>query len=265
MEPPCGWRQSHRSALAFSKAREATQATYASLLLSRLLGWLHLTRPPSWLAGRWGEVLAEYAEAAFDRGRSIADMLNLPSALIWAASRLGWGGGASDLTDHARRTARMGALGAPDFEAAAAACGVMAVAEQLVLDHKAVEAMCCMLMFESCARPAELAAASAVMRARVLAVPSKTVFFDVSVALELPRQAWVDPVLLKLANSCRTGERLWDFDHTSLGRRFAAAESAGLGPLQECLCDLRHGGATHDRACVSLPGSFSTAGRVEEL
>lgn len=33
--------------------------------------------------------VAEYVEHAFDRGLSIADMLKLPSALVWADARLG--------------------------------------------------------------------------------------------------------------------------------------------------------------------------------
>lgn len=122
----------------------------------------------------------------------------------------------------------------------------MAVAEQLVLGHKTAEALCCVFMLESYARPSEalalttscvtapikgargaLAATSVVIRARDLAVPLKTGLFDVSVALDLPRQAWAGRALSRLAASRRTGERLWDFDHRSLG-----TNSRSLASLQ---------------------------------
>lgn len=145
----------------------------------------------------------------------------------------------------------------------------MAIAEQLVLDHKTPASLCCIVMFETYARPSEalalttscitsplkgaqgtLAATSLVIRARDLGVSSKTGCFDVSVALGLPRQVWVGRALSRLARSCPAGARLLEFDHHSFGRSFAVADAAGVGPgpLQACLYSLRHGGASHDRA-----------------
>lgn len=143
----------------------------------------------------------------------------------------------------------------------------MAITEQLVLQHKTAEALCCIVMFESYARPAEAialtsacitypvagarglrGATSLTRRARDLNVPSKTGAFDDSVALDLPRQAWLGRALSNLARSKAGGAGLWDFDHHSLGRSFsAAADAAGLGPLQAC-----HDRAAHTRSLAAI-------------
>lgn len=86
--PRAGCGPSWRPALAFSKVRDMTQVKYSALLL-RLLGWLHLSWLPKWSPSQWDEALVQYIENAFDRGLSIADMLKLPSALIWAVPALG--------------------------------------------------------------------------------------------------------------------------------------------------------------------------------
>lgn len=151
---------------------------------------------------------------------------------------------------------------------------LMAIAEQLVLAHKTAEALCCIMMFESYAQPAEavalkmgcitaplkgtwgaLAATSLVIRSRELAVPSKTSLLAVSVALDLPRQAWVGRALSGLARSRPNDAHFGNFDHYSLGRSFVgAAEAAWMAALQACLYILYHGGASRDRAtsCRSL-------------
>lgn len=144
----------------------------------------------------------------------------------------------------------------------------MATAEQLVLRHKLAEALCCILMLESYARPAEaialttgciadpvaggwglLAATSLLIRDRDLNEPPRTGMFDASVALDLPPSGIVGTSPFE-ASPFEAGRRAaLRLRPPQRGRAFtAAADAAGLGPLQACLYSLRHRGASHDKA-----------------
>lgn len=113
---------------------------------------------------------------------------------------------------------------------------LVTIAENLVVNHKAADALCCILIFEAYARPAEamaltgecitapvqgagetLAATSLLVRSRDLGAPSKMELFNMSVALGLPRQASVGSGLSRLAASIPPGARFWEFDHTASG------------------------------------------------
>ena len=86
------------------------------------------------------------------------------------------------------------------------------------------------------------------------ALGSKTNERDVSVPLDLERQAFLVPLLLALRR--RRGEHasLFGLSYQGLRESFRAAVVAeDVGILAPSLYGLRHGGASHDRAAGSRP------------
>ena len=83
-------------------------------------------------------------------------------------------------------------------------------------------------------------------------IPSKTNQFDISIPLDLPRQAWMGPVLERHRRTRAPAGWLWDYGYPELLKEFhAAATSAGVAILKPTPYGCRHGGASHDRALGS--------------
>jgi len=113
------------------------------------------------------------------------------------------------------------------------------------------------------------------LHARELEVPSKTGAWDVSVPLDLPRQAFLVPLLLAVKASRGPKLMLWSHDYPQLADSFRqAVKAVGVASIGPTLYWLRHGGPSHDFAlgvrdlpAIQLRGgwrSFSSVQRYQK-
>jgi hypothetical protein len=78
-------------------------------------------------------------------------------------------------------------------------------------------------------------------------VSTKAGQFDEALLLDDPDMPFLGSLLFRLARR-RTGQRLWDFTMAEMVQSFERhCKKLGFWPQIECLYQLRHGGASHDK------------------
>ena len=150
---------------------------------------------------------------------------------------------------------------------------LLAIVRWMFLEGRFGMGLCLLVMFETYGRPSEImslrrasilapvtggrgkaAVVTVVIRATMFGQPGKTGEHDLSVPLDLPRQAWVATLLLRWCRDLAPTQPLWNFDLGQLSRALKlAAVALQLAPLAPCPYQMRHGGASHDRLVEARP------------
>ena len=258
------------SRLCAAKVQPPTQEGYLAALAA-FIGWLGLWRVPAWGAPLLDSAMAEFFEVLYDAGGSRVMATRLPCAVMWARP---------DLPGPARRSfpsssaalAGWRKLQPPTSRPPLPRAAALAIALELARRGRVGMGLAVLLMFETYGRPSEIlqltsdsvvkglpyAAGKArcltlIIRGSWLGVPGKTGEFDLSVPLDLGRQAWIAHCLERWLAAHPQG-MLWSFGYEDLAREFhAVAAALNLLPLRPCLYALRHGGASHDRLVEARP------------
>ncbi|CAK0819295.1 unnamed protein product, partial [Prorocentrum cordatum] len=253
--------------LAAAKARPHTQELYLGTVLG-LVRWLGLECLPDWPRQTWGEVLAEYAEAIYDRGGSKAAAQRLAPALLWAEPALRRAG-IREVFPLTHQTLKgWNVLEPSQSRPPVPFVVVLAVARWLCRAGKPLSGLAVLIMFETYMRPSEVLALRArqvvlplpkeggasvfltfVVRASEYQIPTKTNEYDLSVPLDLRRQQWLVESISFVQALREPDELFLGLSYTELAADFSSAISAlGVTVLEPTLYSLRHGGASHDRS-----------------
>jgi len=255
--------------LQFARIKQMTQANYLGALIS-MLTYFCLCSLPQWSSDNWDQMMVEYLEYLYSQGMAKSQAVKAKAALLWMSPHLksprstvskilpcasaalaGWGRLEPGLTK-------------PPIPRLVA----MGISHWMCQNGLIFEALAIALLFESYLRVSELlalrqlqivqpvAGASGTMQfVSLLAVasetltPSKTGEYDLSIALDQPRQQRLAHVLLLLQNRLQPHEPLFNFPYLHLRDTFTrAATAVGAAVLKPTLHGLRHGGASHDKA-----------------
>ena len=258
------------SRLHAAKVTLGTQKRYTQSLVD-LAGWLATPVLPKWSADCWDSVLPDLLEFMIDRGCNLSDGSRLACALLWGFPHIG-----RPLA--AKLPATAAALAGwrrcqPPRSRPPLPYECMAEIAQCLLDRGYLYmSLFTWLAFETYWRPSEglalrsgsivpgLAASSGttrnlsfVLREFTLGVPTKTLIYDASVVLDLPRQQFLVPLVLAVSDKLgMTDERVFCFSLVQYRQAFLEAVSlCGLTPLAPTPYSLRHGGASHDRCMAA--------------
>ena len=251
------------TALQADRIKPPTQLLYLRSL-HLLLAFLRMASLPTYSSDVWDQLLPEFLEYAFDVGVHRTTAAKAVSGLLWACPNLkqnravAFPATSAALVGWAKREP---SLSRPPLPRAA----MIAIVMWLVRNKHKLHAVAVLLMFEGYLRSAELLSLRAFQIVppvrnqgpqfvAVLAVAqelqevSKTGESDISISLDLQRQASLGRVLLTIVRHLSPMQKVWPFEYDELSRVFRAAASAqSVAILKPTLHSLRHGGASHDR------------------
>ena len=261
--PDLNWLQAAR-------VRQKTQQIYLRVL-GLLATWLGVKALVAHDAPWWDLTLVRYLCWLAEEGYRRPTAVRTVSALLWGIPLLGRP--ALSVLPAASQVLRgWSALEPGRSRPPIPILLVRAIALRLAVRGDPLMGLCVLLSFECYLRPSEAmalrvfqvvlplvghataASVTLLLHAQELEIPSKTGEWDVSVALELARQAYLEPMLRALVARRGRTELLWSFDYAQLHLAFmTAAKFLGAEELHPTLYGLRHGGASHDFAVGDRP------------
>ena len=251
--------------LQLSRLRPATQSKYAGAL-ERVLAWWRMRSLPDWAAGMWDAALQDYLEELYEQGANRGEASSVVAALLWLRPELG--GTQKAALPLSAASLRGWAKLEPGFTRPPLPYAIALAAALWLAEHSQQEAaLLVWMLFETYLRVSEALSMNcedlvesahlsdgkwtpvtvmACSSSRHLA--TKTGDQDLSLPLDLARQAGLAALLSGRARGRSANEALWDLSYAQLADAFHMALAAiGAAPLKATLHSLRHGGASHDR------------------
>ena len=253
--------------LAVQKIAPATQKAYL-LVLRELLGWMVLRGLPALPAEEWGPVLADFIQDLYDREESQAKASRVLAALLWAQPVIR-GPIKRAFPLAAQTVAGWRRLHPGESKPPIPWLLAVSLAVWMAETGEPRAALLLVLCFLTYCRPSEgllltwgqvlepmadapgvLGCVTIVLNPQALGQPSKTGLFDTNVVLDLPSHLEFALCLVALKRGRSPAERVCPLSYPQLLRLMhhgaAALRSKALRPTPH---GLRHGGASHDRAC----------------